>query len=53
MTGGGQYVEVQGTGENATFSEQDLTQLLRMARRGIRQLTDMQHNALGKAWPFA
>ncbi len=53
MTGGGQYVEVQGTGENATFSEQDLTQLLQMARRGIRQLVDMQHDALGKAWPFA
>lgn len=53
MTGGGQYVEVQGTGENATFSEQDLTQLLQMARRGIRQLADMQHHALGKAWPFA
>lgn len=53
MTGGGQYIEVQGTGENATFSEAELAQLLRMARRGIRQLVDVQRKALSKAWPFA
>jgi len=53
MTGRGQYVEVQGTGENATFSRTQLDQLLRLAQRGVRQLVDIQRDALGKAWPFS
>ena len=52
MTGGGRLIEVQGTGEKATFSEQDLTHMLGLARRGIEQLTAMQREALGDAWPF-
>ena len=52
MTGQGQFVEVQGTGEEATFSEQQLLAMLKIARRGIRQLTDMQQQALGRQWPF-
>ena len=52
MTGSGQFVEVQGTGEESTFSEDQLTAMLSLARSGIRQLTDMQHQALGDAWPF-
>lgn len=53
MTGQGQFVEVQGTGEEATFSEQELQKLLRLARRGISQLTDVQRKILGKQWPWA
>ena len=53
MTGNGQFVEVQGTGEEATFSEGQLTAMLSLARSGIRQLTEMQHAALGEAWPFS
>jgi ribonuclease PH len=53
MTGAGRFVEVQGTGEEATFSETELQQLLQLARRGIQQLTDAQRSALGKHWPFA
>jgi ribonuclease PH len=52
MTGGGQFVEVQGTGEEATFSEEELAALLKLARRGIAQMTDIQRTALGKQWPF-
>jgi ribonuclease PH len=52
MTGGGRFVEVQGTGEEATFSEQELSELLRLARHGIEQLTARQHETIGRRWPF-
>ncbi|HVX13391.1 MAG TPA: ribonuclease PH [Pirellulales bacterium] len=52
MTGSGRFVEVQGTGEEATFSEQELASLLKLARGGIRQLAEIQQSALGKNWPF-
>ncbi len=52
MTGGGQYVEVQGTGEEATFDDKQLAALLRLARGGIARLTDLQREALRKRWPF-
>ena len=52
MTGSGRFVEVQGSGEEATFSEQELTALLKLARGGIKQLVDQQRSALGKTWPF-
>ena len=52
MTGKGRFVEVQGTGEESTFSEEDLAILLKLARGGIRQLQECQKAALGKHWPF-
>ena len=52
MTGGGRYVEVQGTGEEATFTDRELTTLLSLARGGIEQITALQKLALGKRWPF-
>lgn len=51
MTGAGRFVEVQGTGEEATFSEDDLAALLKLAKRGITQLAQIQRAALGKQWP--
>ncbi len=53
MTGKGRFVEVQGTGEEATFTDQELQALLKLARRGISQLTDVQRKILGKQWPFS
>jgi ribonuclease PH len=52
MTGAGRFVEVQGTGEEATFSDDDLAALLKLAKGGIRALTEIQKKALGRAWPF-
>ena len=49
---GNRFIEVQGTGEEATFSREDLDSLLALAARGIKQLTDIQARAMGKAWPF-
>lgn len=53
MTGGGQFVEVQGSGEEATFSEEELAALLKLGKRGIAQLNAIQQQSLGKQWPFA
>lgn len=52
MTGGGEFIEIQGTGEEATFNDQQLQALLKLARRGIRQLTNKQQTALGTRWPW-
>jgi ribonuclease PH len=52
MTGSGRFVEVQGTGEEATFSEKELSAMLRLARSGIKQLTEIQRTALAKRWPL-
>lgn len=52
MTGRGQFVELQGCGEEATFSEEDLAGLLSLGKQGIRQLTQYQRNALGSIWPW-
>jgi ribonuclease PH len=53
MTGGGRFVEIQGTGEEATFGDDELAALLKLAKAGIRELRDLQKKSLGKAWPFA
>ena len=52
MTGSGSFVEVQGTGEEATFSEQELAALLKLAKSGIGELTKLQKQTLGKQWPL-
>ncbi|MGO9114185.1 MAG: ribonuclease PH [Thermoguttaceae bacterium] len=52
MTGSGRFVEVQGTGEEATFSEKELSAMLDLARGGIRDLTALQRKALGRLWAW-
>ncbi|QOY33982.1 ribonuclease PH [Anaerobacillus isosaccharinicus] len=47
MTGNGQFVELQGTGEEATFSREQLNQLLDLAQEGINELFLAQRNAIG------
>jgi ribonuclease PH len=46
MTGGGGFVEVQGTAEGAPFSHEELQHLLALATSGIAELTRLQHAAL-------
>ncbi len=52
MTGAGRFVEIQGTGEEATFDDAELEALIALARRGIRELTGIQRRTLGRNWPF-
>jgi ribonuclease PH len=52
MTGAGQFVEVQGTGEEATFSRAQLDRLLNLGKLGIDMITARQREALGAKWPL-
>jgi ribonuclease PH len=52
MTGTGKLIEVQGTGEEATFSRAELNALLDLGEAGGRAITAAQKAALGAAWPF-
>ncbi|MET3269393.1 UNVERIFIED_CONTAM: ribonuclease PH [Paenibacillus phyllosphaerae] len=49
MTGGGKFVEVQGTGEESPFSREELDSLLAAAEGGIAQLVAKQKEALGES----
>jgi ribonuclease PH len=53
MTGDGRFVELQGTGEETTFTDRQLAAFLKLARLGIARLTELQREALGRDWPFA
>jgi ribonuclease PH len=48
LTAKGGIVEVQGTAEKTPFSDEQFAQLMRLARIGIGQLTQLQQQALGK-----
>ena len=49
MTSGGQFVEIQGTGEEATFSSEQLAVLLEFGKKGIKELIQVQDNAFNQA----
>jgi ribonuclease PH len=49
MTGSGHFVEVQGTAEGATFSRSEMGALLDLADKGVRELVQLQKQALGLA----
>ena len=53
MTGGGRFVEVQGTAEGEPFDRALLDRQLDLAETGIRELTAMQKACLGELWPGA
>ena len=46
MTGDGRFIEVQGAGEEATFSRAQLDQLLEVGQKGIAAITVAQRAAL-------
>jgi ribonuclease PH len=48
LTGAGGLVEIQGTAEGAPFSEEQLVQLLQLARKGIGELVTLQKSVLGE-----
>ncbi len=49
MTGSGRFVEVQGSGEEATFSREELDALLELGRKGISELIELQVGAIEAA----
>ncbi len=52
MTGNGRFIEIQGSGEEATFDDSQLGALIALGRAGIRAATAAQQEALGDLWPF-
>jgi len=46
MNSAGEFIEVQGTGEEATFTEAQLADLLALGKAGIRELLAAQEKAL-------
>ena len=52
MTGAGQFIEVQATGEEATFSRSQLDRMLKLGKLGIDAVTEGQRQSLGANWPL-
>jgi ribonuclease PH len=48
MNAAGQFIELQGTGEEATFSETQLAEMLTLGKSGIRELLLAQQAALAE-----
>lgn len=48
MTNEGKYVEIQGTGEESPFNEEELASLLILGKNGILQLIKYQQEVLGE-----
>jgi ribonuclease PH len=46
MTGSGKFIEVQATAEHHPFDDAQLSKLIELARRGIRELIDIQKRAV-------
>ncbi|MCK8815839.1 ribonuclease PH [Natroniella sulfidigena] len=53
MTGEGEVIEIQGTGEESPFSRENLTELVELAEQGIKELVKYQREALGEVADFA
>ena len=47
LTGAGEFVELQATGEKATFDDERLAAMIGLARRGLAELFAAQRAALG------
>ncbi len=48
MNARGEFIELQGTGEEATFTDTQLAELLALGKAGIRELLTAQRNAIAQ-----
>ena len=48
MTGGGHYVEVQSSGEESTFSREQLDALLELGSKGVNEIIQHQEQAISE-----
>ncbi|MBM7865343.1 ribonuclease PH [Heliobacterium gestii] len=51
MTGGGRFVELQGTAEGTPFDRDELDAMIGLAEKGIRELMESQKQALAEVAP--
>ncbi|OQB12744.1 MAG: Ribonuclease PH [Candidatus Omnitrophica bacterium ADurb.Bin205] len=47
MTGSGEFIEIQGTAERASFSKHKMDQMLELAKKGIEDLFTIQRKLVG------
>ena len=47
MTRSGRFVELQGTAESAPFTDEQLEEMLKLGRKGVKELIELQRAALG------
>ncbi|MGB0371655.1 MAG: ribonuclease PH [Opitutales bacterium] len=47
MTGTGKFVELQSSGEEATFSQEQFNEIVALSRKGIVELTALQNQVIG------
>lgn len=48
MTSKEEFIEVQGTGEEGSFSRKELNKLLDLAEKGIKELIEIQRESIGE-----
>lgn len=49
MNSAGEFIELQGTGEESTFTEAQLAEMLQLGKSGIQELLKGQERALGES----
>jgi ribonuclease PH len=49
MTGDGEFIEIQGTGEKRPFTVEEHQALIELAAKGVRDVTGLQAEALGES----
>jgi ribonuclease PH len=52
MTGGGRFIEIQGTAEKTAFTQGELQSMLSLGSQGIRQLIEQQKSVLASRADF-
>lgn len=48
MNGEGKFVELQGTGEEATYTRKDLNEMLDLAEKGLKKIMELQNRIIEK-----
>ena len=51
MKSSGEFIELQGTAENGSFSEKDLSAFLKLAKKGIEEVIDIERELLKNILP--
>ena len=46
MTAKGEFIELQGTGEESSFTDEQLAGMLALGRQGVRELLELQASAV-------
>lgn len=46
MTGDGKFIEIQGTGEEYTFNDEQMAEMLKVAKKGVLEITEIQKKVL-------